>query len=245
MSRPNDQSVIFEEESREQVNRVNVKTPPFWTEKPELWLALLEGQFTLGGIVQDSTKYAYVLSQLDTKNAREVKDVIAHPPDCNKYATLKNALISRLSESQEQRTRQLLEHEELGDRKPSQFLRHLQTLAGANVPDQILRTLWLGRLPSQLQAILAPRSRDKLEDVAKQADRIYEVTAKGVAEVTGSQRHHDTMEEQIRQLTQQVAELSKRLDRSRPKSHSGKKGCDRSKSRSKQNGLCLPRQIWR
>jgi len=40
------------------VNRVAIKIPPFWADEPELWFAQLEGQFALGGITQDATKYA-------------------------------------------------------------------------------------------------------------------------------------------------------------------------------------------
>ncbi|KMQ91745.1 hypothetical protein RF55_8347 [Lasius niger] len=111
-----------------------------------------------------------VPSTAEPKHAREIEDIITHPPTHQKYETIKRVLVQRLSISQEQRIRQLLEHEELGDRKPSQFLRHLSTLAGTTVPDDLLQTLWLGRLPTQMQAILATRNHDKLEDVAEQAD---------------------------------------------------------------------------
>ena len=168
------------------VNRIAMKAPPFWSEEPELWFAQIEGQFVLGGITQDSTKYAYVLSQLEAKYAKEVKDVVANPPAREKYAALKGALIQRLAASQVQRIRRLLEHEELGDRKPSQFLRHLQTLAGATVPDELIRTLWLGRLPSQMQVILATRTEDRLSEVADQADRIHEVTSTTVTTVAAA-----------------------------------------------------------
>lgn len=110
--------------------------------------------------------------QIDTKFAREIKDVVTSPPVEDKYGVLKRTLTRRLSASQEQRTRQLLEYEELGDRKPLQFLRHLQGLAENAVPESLLRTLWLGRLPAQMQAT---RQGDRLGEVAEQADRIHEV----------------------------------------------------------------------
>ncbi|XP_070155853.1 uncharacterized protein [Polyergus mexicanus] len=129
------------------INKFAIKIPPFWND--ELWFAQLEGQFILSGITQDTTQCSYVLSQLDSRQIREVKDIITHPPEANKYVVIKRALVQRLSVSQEQRIRQLLELEEIGDRKPSQFLRHLRTLAADNVPDSLLRTLLLGRLPRQ------------------------------------------------------------------------------------------------
>jgi hypothetical protein len=63
--------------------------------------------------------------------------------------TLKSELVRQLSTSREQRVRQLLMHEEMGDHKPSQFLRHLKSLA-PEVPGDFLR-----RLPPHIQAIFA------------------------------------------------------------------------------------------
>ncbi|XP_070155805.1 uncharacterized protein [Polyergus mexicanus] len=60
-----------------------IKIPPFWNDEPELWFAQLEGQFILSGITQETTEYSYVLSQLDSRQIREVKDIIIHPPEAN------------------------------------------------------------------------------------------------------------------------------------------------------------------
>ncbi|XP_070166118.1 uncharacterized protein [Polyergus mexicanus] len=196
-------------EGQEQVTRLAIKAPPFWPEEPELWFAQLESQFTLGGITQDATKYSYVVAHLETRYAREIRDIVTQPPAQGKYEAVKKALTQRLTATQEQRIRQLLEHEELGDRKPSQFLRLLQTLANDNVPEQLLRTLWLGRLPQQAQVILATRTEDRLEEVAEQADRITEVTSRmTVAAATATQ---PSIEAQIKALTQQVEMLSAQI----------------------------------
>ncbi|KYQ50558.1 hypothetical protein ALC60_10360, partial [Trachymyrmex zeteki] len=62
------------------------------------------------------------------------------------YETLKAELIKRLSLSQEHKTHGLLEHEEIRDRKSSQFLKHLRGIAGNVIRDGVLRTVWLSRL---------------------------------------------------------------------------------------------------
>ncbi|XP_071581422.1 uncharacterized protein [Temnothorax nylanderi] len=204
-------------EERSQINRVALKVPPFWTDEPELWFAQLESQFTLGSITQDSTKYAYVLSHIETKQAREIKDLITRPPEENKYESIKKALIQRLSISQEQQIRQLLELEEMGDRRPSQFLRHLQALASTAIPEQLLRTLWIGRLPSQLQAILATRNADNLEDVAEQADRIHEVTCRAVT--VASMQSATSLESRLSRSNNR----SNKRDRPRSRSRKGQK----------------------
>lgn len=144
-----------------------MRTPLFWLEDPELWFAHLEEQFDMSGITQDSMKYSHVLSHLKLRYSREIRDVITSTREGNKYLAIKNALIQRLTVSQEQRLRQPLEHKELGDRKPSQFLRHLQTLAGNSTFEQLLRSMWLRRLPSQIQVILATRVQDPLRSQSR------------------------------------------------------------------------------
>ncbi|XP_077262041.1 uncharacterized protein LOC143897329 [Temnothorax americanus] len=216
--------------TEESVSKVAIRIPPFWSDEPELWFAQLEGQFVLSGVTQDSTKYSYAISQLDSRQIKEIKDVITQPPEADKYGTVKRALVQRMSVSQEQRTRQLLEHEELGDRRPTQFLRHLRTLAGENIPDSLLRTLWLGRLPTTMQTVLATRAEDPLNSVAEQADRIHEMTNKAVVAATATSAvPKESLEAQIQALTKQVAQLSTRLSRDK----SRQRGNDRSRSRSR------------
>ncbi|CAB0033515.1 unnamed protein product [Trichogramma brassicae] len=133
------------------IHRVAVKLPAFWSERPSLWFAQADSQFTLSDITSEVTKFRYVVFQLDARIALEVEDVITSPPAVTPYTFLRAKLIERLSASEEQRVRQLISEEELGDRKPSQFLRHLRSLAGNTiVQDNLLRQLWLQRLPSHV-----------------------------------------------------------------------------------------------
>jgi hypothetical protein len=62
----------------------------------------------------------------------------------------------------------------MGDRKPSQFLRHIRSLA-PDVPDDFLRSVWCSRLPLNIQAILAGQHEGSLDAAALCADRISEV----------------------------------------------------------------------
>jgi len=243
------------------VSKIAVRVPPFWPEEPELWFLQLEGQFALCGITDDEAKYAHVLSKIEPRQAREIKDVLIHPPTADKYRTIKKALIQRLTDSQEQRIRQLLEHEELGNRKLSQFLRHLSTLAGTAVPTELIRTLWLGRLPAQIQAILATRTDDRLEDVAEQADRIYEIRTKSVVAAAAPSLPQEPLHtqpntsqtatnSQIMMLTQQMAALTMQMTkltqewnkekaRNRARSRSRSQHRYRHRSRTpRRDGVC-------
>ena len=150
-----------------------------------------------------------MISQLDHQHAAEVEDVITDPPSEQKYEKLKTELIKRLSASREKRVKQLLMHEELGDRKPSQFLRHLQTLAGPAVPKDFLRTLWSSRLPHNIQTVIATQTDSSLEAVADLADKVHEIAPSSpqVAS-TSSNSVIETMAQQIAALTEQVAALT-------------------------------------
>uniref|UniRef100_A0A6P7G4H3 Uncharacterized protein LOC114337627 n=1 Tax=Diabrotica virgifera virgifera TaxID=50390 RepID=A0A6P7G4H3_DIAVI len=132
------------------VDRISVKIPPFWPNDPEIWFLQC------------------IYQKLGT------------PPATEKYVKLKSELIKKLSAFQQQKFKRLLEHEELGDRRPSQFVRHLQSLAGTIVPYNIVRSLWLGRLPSSTQAILATQAKASLDAVAELADTISEAIAPSV-----------------------------------------------------------------
>jgi len=154
-------------------------------------------------------KFYYVISHLDNKYAVEVEDVITNPAPTGRYERIKAELIRRLPLSKEQRVRQLLMHEKMGDRRPTQFLWHLRTLAGLSVPSDFLRTLWTNRLPPNIQAIIAMQAQVSLDDMAQLADKIAEVMPPPyVARVSSSGDDICTLTDRIDELVRQVAALS-------------------------------------
>jgi hypothetical protein len=170
---------------------VAVRLPPFWAERPAVW-------FALAGISSEKTKFFHVISQLDHRYTAEVEDIITSPPERDPYTALKTELVGRLSPSREQRIRQLLTLEEMGDRKPSQFLRHLRGLA-PDMPEDFIYTIWSSRLPPNIQAILAGHREGSLDAAAHRADRIAEATPQpALASVgqppntTAAKHGHDT-----------------------------------------------------
>lgn len=159
-----------------EVSRVGMRMPEFTPSDPELWFNIVDRSFQAAGITTDMTKFGYAITAIGPRHTLEVRDIIMNPPAERAYETLKNELIKRLSLSQEHKTRRLLEHEEIGDRKPSQFLRHLRSLAGNVIGDEVLRTIWLSRLPVFIQPHLVTRTGDPLEVLADMADAIVEAT---------------------------------------------------------------------
>ncbi|KAL4718235.1 hypothetical protein ACJJTC_016861 [Scirpophaga incertulas] len=210
------------------INRVSIRTPPFCKDRPSLWFSSLEAQFHINGITQETEP----------------------------YSKLKNAIISRFSESYEEKVRRLLESEPIGDRKPSSFLRHLRSLAGPCFPEQLLETIWLNRLPRHVQLILASRKEQTLEDLWDLADQLMEITshtppAPVTFEVSSSQAaapnaaDFQDLNRKVEELTRAVAALTAAgpsggahhfhchaTSRRRNRSHS------RSRSRSRNMQLC-------
>lgn len=231
-----------------EVSRVAIRIPPFWPADPEVWFWQVEKQLELGGIVRDDTKFNYVVGNLDPMYMAEVRDIIQRPPENGKYQKLKTELIRRLGSPQEQKTRRLLEHEEIGDRKPSQFLRHLQALAGSAVPEDLVRSLWLGRLPPSIQAILATQSKADTATVAELADAVFEALPRqqvmAVAPVkTSMESTLEKLTETMVSLTSRIASMQceiaeiRRRDRSQSRSRSASRESVRSTG-SNNRGLC-------
>ena len=147
-----------------------MRLPHLWPDRPAVWLAQAEVLFLLASITCQRTKFNYVVSQLNQQQAAEVEDFITSPPEQEPFDRLKAELLRRLSTSRERGVRQLLSHE-IGDRNPSQFLRHLNSLA-PDVPDDILRTIWASRLPPHVQANLAGQTKVRLDSASHLSDRI-------------------------------------------------------------------------
>ncbi|KAG7188080.1 hypothetical protein KM043_015930 [Ampulex compressa] len=219
------------------VSRITVKVPPFYEKNPTTWFKQIESQFVLAGITSELTKYHHVCANLDSKVADVVMDLLDETPTANSYEKLKTELIQRLSASKEQKVRQLLEHEELGDRKPSVFLRHLRNLAGEAVAEHFLKTMWIGRLPTNVQPVLLGRKKDTLSELAALADSICEIVPQSqVAAVSAN----DDLRKEIAELRREFGrlacsnrwgELSKPRYRRRSSSRSRKRRTDNEREK--------------
>lgn len=224
---------------------VRPKLPPFWHEHPAGWFAHLESQFVLCQITVDETKYNYVVSQFDSRISHEVEDLVTNPPaKGSRYEWIKEEVIKRFSTSESQKVRQLLSGEELGDRKPTQFLRHLKSLAGKTfTDDKIIRELWLQRLPKNVQAILTAQGDLTLDKVAELADKILEVNPVSVHAISpvpaSACPDLAAITAQIQELSRQVAALTTSHSNSRQRSSSrSKKPRSRSASQVVRQPLC-------
>lgn len=241
-----EQQLEHQAEQQHHVDRVNLRLPPFWPENPGVWFAQVEAQFALGKITSDNSRFNYLVSQLDQRSAAEVQDIIIKPPTAGKYDRLKAELMCRILPSQEDRIRQFTQAE-IGDRRPSQFLRYLRNLVNSEIiPDSLLRTLWSGRLPSHVQSIIAAQINTPLEAVAELADKVFEVIPQHSTAAVSTAS--STVSESLDSLGRQIAALDARFKRlssphNRPSIRSRKLQYNQNISHSHSNennesGLC-------
>ncbi|XP_017467418.1 PREDICTED: uncharacterized protein LOC108359860 [Rhagoletis zephyria] len=218
---------------------VSVRAPPFSAERPALWFAQLEAQFRIRFITDEHDQFHHAVSLIDTQSAGEVEDIILCPATTTPYTMLKQCLIERLTKSKDAKLLQLLDGEQIGDRTPSQFFRHLRSLC-PDVPDNVLKARWQSQLPPQTRACLAAQPNAPLEDLSRLADKIHEVmpnVSRSIATVSEEQS-----------LRAEIAELRKRLDslnvktqrnRSRENnSYRSRRNSSHSRTRLSADGIC-------
>lgn len=180
------QPPVLPQPSFPSVSHFAVRLPPFWTANPAIWFVQAECQFQLAGITTQATQFRHVVSTLPPEVAADVADVLCAPLGQTPYDTLKAAIIERTMASERRRLQQLLSGEDLGDRRPSQFLRHLQSLLGdraATFDEALLKELLLQRLPPTVQMLLATATNLSASELALHADKIMEVAVPSIAAV--------------------------------------------------------------
>ena len=189
------------------VQGVMLKLPPFWPADPELWIAQVEAQFRTRGITQDATKYDHVVGSLSPETAMEIREVLLKPPDENKYDALKCALLRRHELSDQRRLQELLSQEDLGDRRPTQVLRRMQQLVGEHaMDDQLLRSLFIQKLPSVIQPVMVTAAAEvSLTAMAEMADKMLEVTS--FSAVSSVATPDQAMTAEVSSLRKEVADL--------------------------------------
>ncbi|XP_077485401.1 uncharacterized protein LOC144095600 [Amblyomma americanum] len=191
---------------------LDMKLPPFWTGEPELWFVQVESQLAARRITADSTKYHHVVGSLPPATASEVWDLLLTPPEENAYQTLKETLIRRVTPTEPERLQQLLREAELGDRRPSHLLRHMQQLAGGTTASdgRLVRELFLQRLPTSVRIGLTASGERDLAKLAELADKLMAVAVPTVTSVHADAPSADSlqeMREKISRLADAVAAL--------------------------------------
>ncbi|GFQ88286.1 uncharacterized protein TNCT_727441 [Trichonephila clavata] len=164
-----------------------------------------------------------------------------HSDATDPYAQIKNELINRSGESSQQEIRKLLSGEELDSRKPSELLRNMKRrVESLNVDDKLTTELFLQRLPSSVQTILAAVSDLTLDKAADIADRILEVSPSPTETFSVSNKKEQSLESklfrEIEKLNQRIERLS--ISRGRSPYRRNKNSRERSISNKRDFSIC-------
>lgn len=190
----------------EEIAKISAKIPPFWKQNVTLWFVQVEANFRTARVTRDQTMFDIVIGNLDGDVLTTISDLVTNPPATGKYEALKKRLVDRFALSQRQKIRQLLSKMELGDERPSDLLRRMRELAGTSISDEILRDLFLERLPEESQKILATLDIE-LDKLAATADKICECTPSinAIAKNRNKGSHSEGEDPDLRTMIQQLA----------------------------------------
>ncbi|VDP95825.1 unnamed protein product [Echinostoma caproni] len=90
-----------------------------------------------------------------------IRDIILKPTEKDAYEVLKAAVLQFFTPTNEERLRQLLARDPIGDMMPCRHLARLRSLAGpANAHSDSVRELWLESLPRHVQPTITALLED-------------------------------------------------------------------------------------
>ena len=228
-----------------------ISLPRYFSSDVELWFIQADACFSEAHTQKQ--KYQALLAALPSEALQKVKDTLrTAASDPEPYTLLKQALLSCMTVSEEDRITQLLAGESLGDRTPSDMLAHMLDLLGA-VPsgreETIVRHLFMQKMPAEVQPILAACRVDiTLKHLAETADRIIRVQVPRVSAVASPQSDLESrvsrLERKLEELTVEVRGLALRNRSATPKSRT-RTSASRTRSRSRgRPGECYYHQAF-
>lgn len=220
------------------------RIPEFWADQPRVWFIRTEAILAPQKLSDDS-RFDMVVSKLPKDIITQISDFLSNPPASGKFNAIKIKLLSLLEDSKARQIEKLISEMELGDQKPSQLLRRMRDLARDKIPDDTLRVLWQGHLPSTVKAVLAVTDTKDLENLASVADNVAEATRSSqVAAITTTSNTTN----EIALLRAEIAKLNIRVlnaERSRPRYrnfHQYRRYSSRSSSRHRNNSSQRPQR---
>ena len=173
---PNGSGTVNANTSRDpELSRIAWRAPAFWKADVELLFFQVESSFKTSGITSEHTKFHAVVSVLDAEVLSYVRDLVIKPPAQEPYTALKKRISLQFTQSETARLRTLLQDMYLGDKRPSRLLQEMKSLSGDKTSPDFLKTLWLQRLPVNMQQILSISS-GSLDELSLIADKIGEVS---------------------------------------------------------------------
>jgi hypothetical protein len=176
-----------------QVAHVAVKLPDFWVKDPKMWFSQAEAQFRRARVTAETTMYDYVLMKLPQDVVMSVRALVsaieADPVKQEQsYTLMKEALLGSYGMTKWQMAYSLLDHPDLGDRRPSAMMAEMLSLRyETTAPDSLFLALFLRRLPASIRDHLAAANHTTATEMATHADILWDArSTTAVSAVTDS-----------------------------------------------------------
>jgi hypothetical protein len=168
------------------VNTVAVKLPDFWIRDPDVWFYQAECSFRRARVTSSHTMFEHVVMRLPEAVSISVRSLLLSITQATEdpYEQLKARLTKNFGKTRWQRAFELLDHPEIGDRRPSRLMSDMLALLPAGTtPDTLFLALFLRRLPSSIRDHLAAADCATAEEMATLADMLWDARASGSVSV--------------------------------------------------------------
>ncbi|XP_076284699.1 uncharacterized protein LOC143211121 [Lasioglossum baleicum] len=210
--------------------------PVFYKQDPSLWFAIVEGSLSEARISNQNMMADLVVVALEFDVLITVKDIpLITPPPEDIYDRIKARIISNYAISVESKLRQCS-----SEGKPSQILTRLRNLNHGYCSDELIRAIFLEKLPAHVRAILVIADVSELQKLAELADMVveaYKTDTSATAAVSPASLR--ALQEEVDRLANQLAALTtSRVRESRGRRRIPSRSRNRSRasrSRSKRN----------
>lgn len=227
------------------------KLSTFTPDCPDLWFVIAERSMAESGVTNPANKLTCCLRSIDNCVLKDIRDIVLGqtPAGQDEYEYFKERIVQRFTDSKNVRITKLLQDQEMGDRTPSQYLRHLKHQCGNSITEDALRVVWVKGLPKQMRVIMATQEDVPLEKAAALADTILETQrmpeysgSSAIAAVNVERQPNDMLAEMLVKTMTMLGEImqtDRRYPRQRSRSRSSSRPRGMSPSQQSRNeGLC-------
>jgi hypothetical protein len=145
-----------------------------------MWFSQAEAQFRRSRITAETTMYDYILMKLPEDVVMSVRALVsaieADPVKQEQsYTLMKEALLGSYGKTKWQMAYALLDHPELGDRRPSAMMAEMLALRfETSAPDSLFLALFLRRLPTSIRDHIAAANHTTAAEMATHADILWD-----------------------------------------------------------------------
>ena len=163
-----------------------IKLPPFTTHSICAWFQRVETVFRLRAVTSSSRKADYILSELPEETFDQISPWLAAKGDnVITYEELKPEIIKLCTPTPEERAKRLINmlRMPIGEQRASAAFNEMWALAtvpqpdGSAAPLDLLRVMWLARLPHEIRSQITDFTTTPLDALKAKADSIQGATS--------------------------------------------------------------------